>query len=55
MSGTGFAFFKNIFENILSLTGVESGFLADPANRYPDIPFDQLKFDLCANAVIGRK
>ena len=50
-----FAFFKNIFENILSLTGVESGFFADSANIYQDLPFELLNLDLCGNVVIGRK
>ena len=56
MGGTGFAFFfKSIFDNILSLTGVESGFFADSANAYQDLPFELLKLDLCANAFFGRK
>ena len=55
MGGAEIAFFKNIFGNILSLTGVESGFFADFVNTYPDLPFEQLKLNLCANAIIGRK
>ena len=54
MCGTGFAFFKNIFENILSLTGDESVFFADSANTYQYLPYELLKLDLCANAVFGR-
>ena len=42
-------------EDNLSLTGVESGFFADSANAYQDLPFEVLKLDLCANALIGRK
>ena len=55
MGGAGFALFKNIFENILSLTGVELGFFADSTNTYQYIPFELLKLDLCAKAVFGRK
>ena len=55
MGGKELAFFKNIFEDILSLTGVESGFFADSVNTYQDLPFELLKLDLCANAVFGRK
>ena len=55
MGGTGLAFSQNIFEDILNLTGVESVFFADSANKYQDLPFNLLKLDLCANAVIGRK
>ena len=55
MRGTGFTFFKNIFDNILSLTGVESDFFADSDNTHQDLPFELLKLELCANAVFGRK
>ena len=55
MGETGLAFFKNIFEDILSLNGVESGFFEDSANTYQDLPFELLKLDLCANVVIDRK
>ena len=48
-------FSKNIFEDILSLTAVASGFFADSANTYQDLPFEPLKLHLCANALIGRK
>ena len=55
VGGTGPAFFKDIFENILSLTGVESGFFADSANAYQDLSFELLTLNLCANVVFGRK
>ena len=55
MGGMGLAFFKNIFEDIFSLTGVESGCFADSNNTYPDLPFEQLKLDLRANIFFGRK
>ena len=55
MGGMGLAFFKNIFEDILSLTGVESGFFAHSINAYQDFPFELLKLDLCGNDVFGRK
>ena len=48
-------FQQTFFEKILSFTGVEPGFVADPANTYPDLPFELLKLDLCAYALIGRK
>ena len=51
----GPAFFKNIFEDILSLTGVESDYLADSANTFQDLPAELLRLDLSANAVFGRK
>ena len=51
MGGTRLAWFKNIFENTFSLTGVESGFFADSANTYQDLSFELLKLNLCANAV----
>ena len=50
----GLVLFKNILELMLSLTGVES-FFADSDNAYQGLPFELLKLDLCANAVIGRK
>ena len=55
MGGTRITFSKNIFENILSLAGVEPFFFADPANTYSDLPFELLRLDLCANALTGRK
>ena len=55
LGGTGFALSKNVFKNILSLTGVESGFFADSTNARQDLPFELLKLDPCANAVFGRK
>ena len=55
MGGMGLVFFKNLFEDILSLTGVEWVFFADSVNIYQDLPFEVLKLDLCANAVFGRK
>ena len=55
MGGMGLAFSKNIFEDILSFTGVESVFFADSVNTYQDLPFELLKLNLCANAVFGRK
>ena len=56
MGGIGPALFKNIFEDILNFTGVESGFLQILSIcTYQDLPFELVKLDLCANAVFGRK
>ena len=57
MGGTELTFFKNIFEDIFSLTGVESDFFADSAKSktYQDLPFELLMLGLCENALIGQK
>ena len=47
--------FQKYFRGILSLTAVASGFFADSANTYQDLPFEPLKLHLCANALSGRK
>ena len=54
MGGKELAFSKKI-EDIVSLTGVQSGFFADSVNTYQDFPFELLKLDLCANTAFGRK
>ena len=41
----GLAFFRNIFQVILSLTWVESSFFADSVNSYQDFPFELLNLD----------
>ena len=46
---------KNVFGNILSFTGVESGFFADSANTCQYLPFELLKLDQCANSVSCQK
>ena len=53
LGGTELTFFKkNMFENILSLTGVAA--FCRSYQYIPNLPFELLKLDLCANAVIGR-
>ena len=50
MGATGHDLKKN--REYFELTGVESFLFADSTNAYRDLPFKQLKPDLCANAVI---
>ena len=50
----GITFFKTYFREYFEF-GVVPGFFADPANTYPDLLYELLKLDQCANAVIGQK